>query len=64
MSYILQARLQEYQVHSYTGGPAAGEPSGRLPPIREFQREFREGRRESAAAASASTRIRFVNIMD
>lgn len=44
-------------MHSYTGGPA-GEPSGRLPPIREFQREFREGRRESAAAASASTRIR------
>lgn len=56
-----QARLQEYQVHSYTGGPAGGpmgETSGRLPPIREFQREFREGRRESAAAASASTRIR------
>ncbi|KAF9799588.1 hypothetical protein SFRURICE_018775, partial [Spodoptera frugiperda] len=52
------ARLQDYQVHSYTGGPTAGEPSGRLPPIREFQREFREGRRESAAAASASTRIR------
>ncbi|XP_026321359.1 uncharacterized protein LOC113231308 [Hyposmocoma kahamanoa] len=58
--HSMKARLQEYQVHSYTGGPAttAGEPSGRLPPIREFQREFREGRRESAAAASASTRIR------
>ncbi|XP_048479228.1 nucleolar protein 58 [Plutella xylostella] len=57
--HSMKARLQEYQqVHSYTGGPA-GEPSGRLPPIREFQREFREGRRESAvAAASASTRIR------
>ncbi|XP_073961728.1 uncharacterized protein [Choristoneura fumiferana] len=53
--HSMKARLQEYQVHSYTGGP--GEPSGRLPPIREFQREFREGRRESAAA-SASTRIR------
>ncbi|PZC78449.1 arginine/serine-rich protein PNISR isoform X1 [Helicoverpa armigera] len=56
--HSMKARLQDYQVHSYTGGPAAGEPSGRLPPIREFQREFREGRRESAAAASASTRIR------
>ncbi|XP_060804873.1 protein PRRC2C [Amyelois transitella] len=55
--HSMKARLQEYQVLSYTGGPA-GEPSGRLPPIREFQREFREGRRESAAAASASTRIR------
>lgn len=55
--HSMKARLQDYQVHSYTGGPA-GEPSGRLPPIREFQREFREGRRESAAAASASTRIR------
>ncbi|XP_052743500.1 chromatin assembly factor 1 subunit A-A [Bicyclus anynana] len=55
--YSMKARLQDYQVHSYTGG-VAGEPSGRLPPIREFQREFREGRRESAAAASASTRIR------
>lgn len=56
--HSMKARLQDYQVHSYTGGPTAGEPSGRLPPIREFQREFREGRRESAAAASASTRIR------
>ncbi|XP_075980165.1 uncharacterized protein LOC142979231 isoform X2 [Anticarsia gemmatalis] len=55
--HSMKARLQDYQVLSYTGGPA-GEPSGRLPPIREFQREFREGRRESAAAASASTRIR------
>ncbi|OWR43263.1 hypothetical protein KGM_209707 [Danaus plexippus plexippus] len=55
--HSMKARLQEYQVHSYTGGPV-GEPSGRLPPIREFQREFREGRRESAQAASASTRIR------
>ncbi|XP_039756545.1 neurofilament heavy polypeptide isoform X1 [Pararge aegeria] len=55
--HSMKARLQDYQVHSYTGG-LAGEPSGRLPPIREFQREFREGRRESAAAASASTRIR------
>ncbi|XP_026495866.1 nucleolar protein 58 [Vanessa tameamea] len=55
--HSMKARLQDYQMHSYTGGPA-GEPSGRLPPIREFQREFREGRRESAAAASASTRIR------
>ncbi|XP_037292961.1 pre-mRNA-splicing factor CWC22 homolog isoform X2 [Manduca sexta] len=56
--HSMKARLQEYQVHSYTGGPV-GEPSGRLPPIREFQREFREGRRESAAAvASTSTRIR------
>ncbi|XP_063626102.1 protein split ends [Cydia splendana] len=56
--HSMKARLQDYQVHSYTGGPGpAGEPSGRLPPIREFQREFREGRRESAAA-SASTRIR------
>ncbi|XP_059048667.1 nucleolar protein 58 isoform X2 [Achroia grisella] len=55
--HSMKARLQEYQVHSYTGGPA-GEPSGRLPPIREFQREFREGRRESAATASSSTRIR------
>ncbi|CAH0400971.1 unnamed protein product [Chilo suppressalis] len=56
--HSMKARLQEYQVHSYTGGPTTGETSGRLPPIREFQREFREGRRESAAAASASTRIR------
>ncbi|XP_072944638.1 uncharacterized protein [Epargyreus clarus] len=59
--HSMKARLQDYQVHSYTGatgGPAGGEPSGRLPPIREFQREFREGRRESAASASASTRIR------
>ncbi|XP_049875820.1 uncharacterized protein LOC126373645 isoform X2 [Pectinophora gossypiella] len=56
--HSMKARLQEYQVHSYTGGPPSGEPSGRLPPIREFQREFREGRRESAAAASTSTRIR------
>ncbi|KAJ0174539.1 hypothetical protein K1T71_009647 [Dendrolimus kikuchii] len=55
--HSMKARLQDYQVHSYTGGPA-GETSGRLPPIREFQREFREGRRETAAAASASTRIR------
>lgn len=55
--HSMKARLQDYQMHSYTGGPA-GEASGRLPPIREFQREFREGRRESAAAASASTRIR------
>ncbi|XP_014371416.1 actin cytoskeleton-regulatory complex protein PAN1 isoform X1 [Papilio machaon] len=53
----MKARLQEYQMHSYTGGPA-GEPSGRLPPIREFQRDFREGRRESAVASCASTRIR------
>ncbi|XP_038222312.1 chromatin assembly factor 1 subunit A-A [Zerene cesonia] len=55
--HSMKARLQDYQVHSYTGGPAA-ETSGRLPPIREFQREFREGRRESANSASASTRIR------
>ncbi|XP_028029376.1 ensconsin isoform X2 [Bombyx mandarina] len=56
--HSMKVRLQEYQMHSYTGGPA-GEPSGRLPPIREFQREFREGRRESTTAiASTSTRIR------
>ncbi|XP_022122949.2 chromatin assembly factor 1 subunit A-A isoform X3 [Pieris rapae] len=55
--HSMKARLQDYQVHSYTGGPAP-EASGRLPPIREFQREFREGRRESANSASASTRIR------
>ncbi|CAK1587109.1 unnamed protein product, partial [Parnassius mnemosyne] len=53
--HSMKARLQEY--HSYTGGPA-GEPSGRLPPIREFQREFREGRRDSATTSCASTRIR------
>ncbi|CAG4960173.1 unnamed protein product [Parnassius apollo] len=53
--HSMKARLQEY--HSYTGGPA-GEPSGRLPPIREFQREFREGRRESATTSCGSTRIR------
>ncbi|VVC87231.1 unnamed protein product [Leptidea sinapis] len=51
------ARLPDYQVHSYTGGPAP-ESSGWLPPIREFQREFREGRRESTISASTSTRIR------
>ncbi|CAH2043979.1 unnamed protein product, partial [Iphiclides podalirius] len=55
--HSMKVRLQEYQMHSYTGGPS-GEPSGRLPPIREFQREFREGRRESAAPSCASTRIR------
>ncbi|GBP90559.1 hypothetical protein EVAR_64283_1 [Eumeta japonica] len=55
--HSMKARLQDYQqIHSYTGGPPA-EPSGRLPPIREFQREFREGRRDSTAA-STSTRIR------
>ncbi|XP_041982255.1 chromatin assembly factor 1 subunit A-B [Aricia agestis] len=55
--HSMKARLQDYQVHSYTGGPVP-EPPGRLPPIREFQREFREGRRETTATASSSTRIR------
>lgn len=56
--HSMKARLQDYQVHSYTGRPT-GESSGRLPPIREFQRDFREGRRENpTAVASTSTRIR------
>ncbi|KAJ9584912.1 hypothetical protein L9F63_020767, partial [Diploptera punctata] len=52
----MKLRIQEYKEPSRTGKDPADKPT-RLPPIKEFQREFRSGKERTST--SSSTRIRF-----